>query len=71
METIRQRLRGRAVRDALALAETLGCYWLTVFPRARRELRGWHSRARLIPDPTLREIACRTLADEGLNAEGA
>jgi tetraprenyl-beta-curcumene synthase len=76
MDTIRTRGRasrpcGRAARDALALVETLGSYWLTVFPLARRELRGWQARAAAIPQPSLRAIACRTLADEGLNAEGA
>lgn len=38
MDTIRTRSRGRARRDALALAETLACYWLTIFPLVRREL---------------------------------
>ena len=71
MDTIRTRPRGRAVGDALALAGTLGCYWLTIFPLARRELRRWRARAEAIPDPTLRDIAWRTLAQEGLNAEGA
>lgn len=71
MDTIRTRSRGRAASDALALVEMLGCYWVTVFPLARRELRGWRMRAASIPHPVLREIACRTLADEGLNSEGA
>ena len=71
MDTIRTRSRGRAVGDALAMAETLGCYWLTIFPLARRELRRWRARAATIPQPVLRDIACRTLAYEGLNAEGA
>jgi tetraprenyl-beta-curcumene synthase len=71
MDTIRTCGRGRGVRDALALIETLGGYWLTVFPLARRELRGWRARASAIPHRALREVACRTLADEGLNAEGA
>lgn len=71
MDTIRTRARGRALRDAVALAETLGCYWLTIFPLVRRELRRWRRRAAAIPHPALREIAARTLAHEGLNAEGA
>jgi len=75
MDTIRTRWRGRpsgrGVRDALSLVGTLGCYWLTVFPLARRELVAWRARASEIPDPALREVACRTLAEEGLNAEGA
>jgi len=38
---------------------------------ARDELARWRARARAIPCPALRGIACGTLADEGLNAEGA
>jgi tetraprenyl-beta-curcumene synthase len=65
------RARGRALSDVLALAETLACYWLTIFPLAQRELHRWRTRAAAIPDPTLREIASRALMHEGLNAEGA
>lgn len=65
------RTRRRALSDATALAETLACYWLTIFPLARRELRRWHARAEAIPQPALRAIATRTIAHEGLNAEGA
>ncbi|HEV7772861.1 MAG TPA: DUF2600 family protein [Conexibacter sp.] len=71
MDTIRTRSRGRALGDALVLAATLGCYWLTIFPLARRELRRWRGRAAAIPQPALRQIAWRTLTYEGLNAEGA
>jgi tetraprenyl-beta-curcumene synthase len=76
MDTIRTSGRvprpcGRTMGDALALTETLGWYWLTIFPLVRRELRRWRVRAEAIPQPTLRDIAWRTLALEGLNAEGA
>ncbi|MBS1869857.1 MAG: DUF2600 family protein [Actinobacteria bacterium] len=71
MDAIRTRSRGRTLRDALALVETLACYWLTIFPLARRELRRWQARAATIPQPALREIATRALEQEGLNAEGA
>lgn len=71
MDSVRTRSRGRAVGDALAMAETLGGYWLTIFPFARRELERWRARAAAIPQPALRDIACCTLAYEGLNAEGA
>ncbi len=37
---------------------------------ARDELDRWRARAQAIPGP-LRDVACRTLANEGLNAEGA
>lgn len=62
---------GRALIDALTLTRTLACYWLTIFPLARRELHRWQLRAEAIPDPLLREIASHTIAHEGLNAEGA
>lgn len=71
MHTTRTRARGRPLRDALALAAVLASYWLTIFPLARRELRRWRTRAAAIPHPSLRELASRTLAHEGLNAEGA
>jgi tetraprenyl-beta-curcumene synthase len=71
MDTIRTRSRGRATGEALALAETLGGYWLTILPLARRELHRWRVRAAAIPHPILRDIAWRTLTYEGLNAQGA
>ncbi len=45
-------------------------YWLTVFPRVRRELRRRRARACEIPDPVLRELALAALAKRG-NIEGA
>jgi tetraprenyl-beta-curcumene synthase len=63
--------RGHAVRDAGVLLSTLGRYWVTIFPTARREIHYWRVRAETIPDPTLRSFARRTLAHEGMNAEGA
>jgi tetraprenyl-beta-curcumene synthase len=45
-------------------------YWLTVFPRVRRELRRRRSRACEVPDPVLRELALAALAKRG-NIEGA
>ncbi|MGO9760181.1 MAG: DUF2600 family protein [Solirubrobacteraceae bacterium] len=45
-------------------------YWLTVFPRTRRELRHWRRRAALIGDPALRRLALEALAKRG-NVEGA
>jgi tetraprenyl-beta-curcumene synthase len=45
-------------------------YWLTVFPRACRELRAWRRRAEAIPDPVLRRLALEALAKRG-NIEGA
>lgn len=45
-------------------------YWLSVFPRVRRELLRMRSRARAIPDPVLGELASAALAKRG-NIEGA
>ncbi|MDO8209658.1 DUF2600 family protein [Conexibacter sp. CPCC 206217] len=55
----------------LLLATMLARYWLTVFPLARRALRGWAAAAAAIPDPELRRLAQHTLQNEHLNAEGA
>jgi tetraprenyl-beta-curcumene synthase len=71
MSTTRHWSLGRVPGDAVVLLAELGCYWLTIFPLVSRELSRWRARARAIADPALREIAWRTLAQEGLNAEGA
>ncbi len=46
-------------------------YWLTIYPRARLEIRRWRRRARQIPDPTLRAQALYKLTHERLNPEAA
>ena len=46
-------------------------YWLSVFPYARREIRGWRVRAHQIPDPALRRLAIETHAGKHRNLEGA
>jgi tetraprenyl-beta-curcumene synthase len=65
-------MRGVWERVALAgvFAGAAARYWLTVFPRVRRELRRRLSLAREIPDPVLRELAIAALAKRG-NIEGA
>ncbi len=45
-------------------------YWLSVYPRVSRELRGWRARAEAIPDARLRALALEALAKRG-NMEGA
>jgi len=61
--------------DRAALAVTFtraaGVYWLSVYPRVRRELRHWRGRARAIPDPQLRRLALTTQLQERGNLEGA
>jgi tetraprenyl-beta-curcumene synthase len=63
----------RNERAALAVTFTraAGVYWLTVFPRVRRELRHWRERAQAIPDPALRRLALATQREEQGNLEGA
>ena len=55
--------RRRHGRIALAVTFTrvAGDYWLSVYPRARREVRRWRTRAERIPDPALRRLALSTL----------
>jgi tetraprenyl-beta-curcumene synthase len=70
------RLGGRwaGVWERVALAGTFLDaalrYWLTVFPRVRRELRLRRSRAGEVPDPVLRGLALAALEKRG-NIEGA
>jgi tetraprenyl-beta-curcumene synthase len=71
MTIVRHRAWSAAVRDIHAMLATLLCYWVSVFPVARRELACWQERAEAIPDGQLRGLARETLACEHLNAEGA
>lgn len=47
------------------------CYWLTIYPRARAEIRRCRRCAYRIGDPTLRAHALDKLARERLNPEAA
>lgn len=47
------------------------CYWLSVFPRVRRELGYWRWRAGEIPNPELRRLALETHRSKWCNVEGA
>lgn len=64
--SIDRRLTARA-GIALVLANMR--YWRTVAPSVRAQLDHWRERARLIPDPALRELALENLSEEGFNAE--
>jgi tetraprenyl-beta-curcumene synthase len=61
-------------RDRLALlgafVDAALRYWLTVFPRAGREIDHWQHRAAQIPDPVLRRLALDSLSERS-NIEGA
>ncbi len=57
--------------EIIALVAAGVVYWLTIYPRARLEIRRWRRRARRISDPTLRAHALFKLTHERLNPEAA
>jgi tetraprenyl-beta-curcumene synthase len=59
------------VREIAALVMTGIVYWLTIYPRARREIHRCRRRAQAIPDPALRSAALHKLTHERLNPEAA
>jgi tetraprenyl-beta-curcumene synthase len=59
------------VAEIIVLVTAGVVYWLTIYPRARLEIRRWAARAGQIPDPTLRAQALYKLTHERLNPEGA
>jgi tetraprenyl-beta-curcumene synthase len=63
--------RRSKAREIAALLSAGIAYWLTIYPRARREMRHWKRRAQQIPDPTLRAAALDKLTREHLNPEAA
>ena len=63
--------RTSTTREMLALLTTGIAYWLTIYPRARREIRRWKDQAQQIPDPVLRAHAMQKLTGERLNPEAA
>lgn len=54
-----------------ALARAHARYWFRVAPTVREQLRMWETRAREIPDPSLRALALGKLANERFNVEVA
>jgi tetraprenyl-beta-curcumene synthase len=64
-------IAGRRPVLAAAFAHAAQRYWLSVFPHVARHLRQIRRRARRIPDPVLRALACATLRAERGNLEGA
>ncbi|MCW3019934.1 MAG: hypothetical protein JWN10_2242 [Solirubrobacterales bacterium] len=64
--------KGTSVAVEIIELVTAGvAYWLTIYPRARLEIRRWAARAGQIPDPTLRAQALYKLTRERLNPEAA
>jgi tetraprenyl-beta-curcumene synthase len=57
--------------EIIALVSAGVVYWLTIYPRARLEIRRWRRWARRIPDPALRAQALYKLTHERLNPEAA
>lgn len=62
---------GHHLGCANAFVSAAHCYWLSVFPQVRRELRYWRARAARIPDPILRQLALDTHESKWCNLEGA
>jgi tetraprenyl-beta-curcumene synthase len=52
-------------------ARSAAGYWLSVFPRIRREMGFWRDRANAIPDSTLRALALEAHRSETAKVEGA
>ena len=63
-------MRTGTIGRAVTFASAARCYWLEVFPFARRELRKWRRRAEAIPEPALRREALLALEAKSGNAEG-
>ncbi len=63
--------RTAQIREIAALLTSGAIYWLTIYPRARREIRRWKTHANEIPDPVLRAGALEKLTRERLNPEAA
>jgi tetraprenyl-beta-curcumene synthase len=63
--------RTAQIREIAALITSGAIYWLTIYPRARREIRHWKTHASEIPDPVLRAGALEKLTRERLNPEAA
>jgi len=64
--------KGTSVAAEIIALVTAGVvYWLTIYPRARLEIRRWAARAGQIPDRTLRAQALFKLTRERLNPEAA
>ena len=63
-------MRTSTIGRAVTFAGAARCYWLEIFPFARRELREWRRRAEAIPEPGLRRDALLALQAKGGNAEG-
>lgn len=54
----------------VTFARAARCYWIEIFPSARRELQRWRTRAEAITEPGLRRDALLSLHTKGANAEG-
>jgi tetraprenyl-beta-curcumene synthase len=63
--------RSTYAREIAALLTAGVVYWVTIYPRARREIRHWRKHAHQIPDQTLRAGALEKLTRERLNPEAA
>jgi tetraprenyl-beta-curcumene synthase len=63
--------RVRRTSLATIFLKAAGHYWLSVFPRIRRESQHWRQRAEAIPDPMLRHLALEAQEIKRGNIEGS
>lgn len=63
-------MRTGTMSRTVTFARAARCYWIEVFPFARRELGEWRRRAEAIPEPALRRDALLALQTKSGNAEG-
>lgn len=56
---------------ALAFAKASAKYWLSIYPRTRREANAWHRRAAGIPDEALRDLAFEAHSVKRGNIDGS
>ena len=63
-------MRTSTIGRAATFAGAARCYWLEIFPVARRELREWRRRAEASAEPGLRRDALLALEAKSGNAEG-
>jgi tetraprenyl-beta-curcumene synthase len=61
----------RRFHSANAFAHAASCYWLSIFPNLRCELRHWQARASAIDDPLLRHLALDAQRVKRRSLEGA
>jgi hypothetical protein len=63
-------MRASSIGRGATFADSARCYWLEIFPAARRELSEWRRRAGAISEPGLRRDGLLAIESKSGNAEG-